>query len=130
MTTAREYLFSLGLTKAPTGRGRFSNEAKAALADAHGKGMRFSDVAAVTGGKTVTVSKANDDANLASAFIRYPDDTTFTGTDSTGKVHIKISGRNACSCGYSLVGHVCEDATALVSTKNGLERIKVTPDAN
>jgi hypothetical protein len=44
--TMRQYLFSVGLTKAPTGRGRFSREAIAALGDARAKGMTFADDAA------------------------------------------------------------------------------------
>lgn len=43
MTTQREYLASLGLAK--MGRGRFSVEAKAALARAVSEGMSFSDLA-------------------------------------------------------------------------------------
>lgn len=41
MQTKREYLVSLGLAKA--GRGRFSGEAKAALAKAESEGVVFSD---------------------------------------------------------------------------------------
>jgi hypothetical protein len=41
MQTKREYLVSLGLAKA--GRGRFSGEAKAALANAESEGVVFSD---------------------------------------------------------------------------------------
>jgi hypothetical protein len=41
--TQRQYLHSMGLTKAPTGRGRFSREGIAALNDARAKGMTFAD---------------------------------------------------------------------------------------
>lgn len=43
METARAYLFGLGLTKAPTGKGRFSREAHAALAAERAKGTVFTD---------------------------------------------------------------------------------------
>jgi hypothetical protein len=50
----RQYLHSLGLAKAPTGRGRFSTEGHAALAKARAGGMKFSDDDKP---KVVTVSK-------------------------------------------------------------------------
>lgn len=43
MESARAYLHSLGLTKAPIGKGRFSREAHDALAAARAKGITFSD---------------------------------------------------------------------------------------
>lgn len=43
MQTRREYLFSIGLTKAPTGRGKFSNDALGAIEKAKREGMEFSD---------------------------------------------------------------------------------------
>ena len=43
MQTARAYLHTLGLTKSPTGRGRFSAEAHAALDKARKSGKTFSD---------------------------------------------------------------------------------------
>lgn len=43
MQTARAYLHGLGLTPKPTGRGRFSREAHAALDTARAKGISFSD---------------------------------------------------------------------------------------
>lgn len=169
MQTARQYLFSLGLVKAPEGRGRFSNEAKAALAEAQAKGIKFIDTTTTAVQPTIDVNvKAvrkwanengysvgdrgrisgeirqayidatspedrpapedrNDGINeYADAFYRYPQGTNFSGTDSDGKTHT-VSGRNACTCGYSLIGHLCDNATALVSTGSGLERIAVTP---
>ena len=167
--TAREYLFSLGLTKSPTGRGRFSNEAKAALAKAESEGIKFVDVTPSVAQPVIDVNakdvrrwanengyslgdrgrisgtikqayldatspedrqapevKANGINEYAQAHWRHPIDTDFTGKDSNGKVHT-VSGRNACDCGYSLVGHVCDNPTALVCTKSGMERIKVIP---
>jgi hypothetical protein len=58
MQTAREFLFGKGLTKAPTGRGRFSREANAALDKARKAGTVFSDDASkVEKPKTVKVEK-------------------------------------------------------------------------
>lgn len=143
MMTEREYLYSLGLTKAPTGRGRFSREAHAALDKARAGGMTFKEKTPVVvksikpapAPKAIvkSVPKAEIEKpkvgevheGYGDAFLRYGRlDMTFTGVDSEGKTHV-VSGRNACSCGWSLVGHVCENPTALVG---GGERIKVTPN--
>ena len=56
MQTARQYLFSLGLTGSPEGRGRFSNEAKAALADAEKKGIKFIDTSPAKVQPTIDVN--------------------------------------------------------------------------
>lgn len=169
MATEREYLYSIGLTKAPTGRGRFSNDAKLALAKARKEGMTFDVVNpkpvavnadinpkavrkwANENGYTlgergrisgtikqayldsvdekdrpaaVTVKKSGDLNDFRPAYMRYSENTVFEGTDSAGDVH-KVNGKQTCDCGYSLMGHTCDNPTALVSTKNGLERIKV-----
>lgn len=59
MQTARAYLHTLGLTKSPTGRGRFSAEAHDALAKARKGGTVFSDDAPkAVKPKTVKVPKA------------------------------------------------------------------------
>lgn len=143
MKTEREYLYSIGLTKAPTGRGRFSREAHEALTKARAGGMEFKSTTPVvsTAPKVVKAAKPvkaivksvpKDEKpepgevqdGFGSAFLRYGRlDMTFEGVDSTGRTHV-VSGRNACSCGYSLVGHICDNATALVG---GGERIKVIP---
>lgn len=144
MQTQREYLFSLGLTKAPTGRGRFSREGIAAIQKAVDSGMEFKSTAPVPSGKPKVVKskskpivvKGEDDevtttgpvdstqSGLGEAFLRYGRyDMTFEGFDADGKRHV-VSGRNACSCGWSLVGHTCDNPTALI---NSTERIKVTP---
>lgn len=132
--TEREYLHSIGLTKAPTGRGRFSREAHAALSKARAEGMEFKSNAPVAGPKRIVksspkaeiVKSTPTESGFGEVFLRYGKmDMTFTGVDSKGRTHV-VSGRNACSCGYSLVGHTCDNPTALVG---GGERIKVTPHA-
>lgn len=129
MQTEREYLYSIGLTKAPTGRGRFSGAAHEALAKARAEGVQFKEkVAPQT--KTIVKSKAKavvsstSVENLGDAYLRYGKyDMSFEGFDDNGKRHV-VSGRNACSCGYSLVGHTCDNPTALVA---GGTRIGVRP---
>ena len=128
--TEREYLYSLGLTKAPTGRGRFSGEAHAALAKARSEGMQFKEKTSTAQTKTIVKSKpkatvsVTSTENLGDAYLRYGKyDMSFEGYDDNGKRHV-VSGRNACSCGYSLVGHTCDSPTALVS---GGIRIGVRP---
>lgn len=143
MQTQREYLFSLGLTKAPTGRGRFSREGIAAIQKAVDSGMEFKSTAPVTSGKPKVVKskskpivvKGEDEvtttgpvdstqSGFGEAFLRYGRyDMSFEGFDASGKRHV-VSGRNACTCGYSLVGHKCDNPTALIG---GGTRIEVTP---
>lgn len=132
MQTEREYLYSIGLTKAPTGRGRFSREAHAALARARAEGMSFKEkptaapkavVKSTPKKKTVPVDSTPVEA-IGDVFLRYGKmDMDFEGFDAAGKRHV-VSGRNACSCGYSLVGHTCDTPTALVA---GGEMIGVHP---
>lgn len=129
MQTEREYLYSLGLTKAPTGRGRFSTAAHAALSKAKADGMQFAGNAPAPT-KTIVKSKpkatvtVSNTENLGDAYLRYGKyDMSFEGYDDNGKRYV-VSGRNACMCGYSLVGHTCDSPTALIG---GGERIKVTP---
>lgn len=129
MMTPREYLYSLGLTKAPTGRGRFSREANAALDKARAEGMTFKEITPSAPKRTVTVSDKPKSSTpvvegLGEAYLRYGRmDMSFEGLDANGKRHV-VSGRCACSCGYSLVGHTCDNPTALIG---GGERIEVTP---
>ena len=131
MMTEREYLYSIGLTKAPTGRGRFSREAHTALAKARAEGMAFKEKPVIAPKRIVKSSPKSEivkstptESGFGEVFLRYGKmDMTFTGVDSNGRTHV-VSGRNACSCGYSLVGHTCDNPTALVG---GGERIKVTP---
>ena len=136
MQTERDYLVSLGLAK--PGRGRFSNEAKQALAKARSEGMTFkgAPVPRVEPSEAVSTVEAPSTRTgpmdavtnpYGQAFIRYSEGTTFTGTDSLGTKHT-VDHRQACDCGYSLLGHVCDSPTALVSTKAGIERIAVMPN--
>lgn len=117
MGTKREYAISLGL--AVPGRGRLSREAHAAIAKAESNGMTFDDAkptVKVTTSKPKTVKVGpvvEDEVPNPYSNLRYPDNTKFKGTDSEGKVHI-MGGRNACmNCGYSLVGHICNEPVTL-----------------
>ena len=130
MTTRREYAISLGLAK-PT-RGRMSREAHAAIEKAESEGMNFTDsapakpktVKADTGDSPKVKAPAETVSNYAPARYRYDEQTTFSGVDSKGKRHT-VNGRQACTCGYSLMGHVCDSPSALI----GSERIAVMPNA-
>lgn len=129
-----EYARSLGLAKA--GPGRPSRAALDAIEEARKGGMVFDDdvvsTPTVKTPKAVTVKRtpgpvvAHDrqDSVIGDVTLRYPLGTEFVGYDSTGKRHV-VSGRNACTCGYSLVGHTCDNPTALIGSP--LERISVTP---
>lgn len=128
----KEYAVSLGL--ATPGKGRMSREALAAIEDARKGGMTFDDDAPVTTKKprevSVKATKApvahdrDNDGPMADTSLRYPLDQKFKGVDSLGKTHI-VGGANACDCGYSLVGHICNNPTALIGFP--LERIAVVP---
>lgn len=131
----KEYAVSLGL--ATPGRGRMSVEALAAIEKARAEGMTFDDDAAAPKtpkSKTVTVKREKSpvvahersDSVMADTSYRYPKglEQMFVGYDSNGKKHV-VSGRNACTCGYSLVGHTCDSPSALIGSP--LERINVVP---
>lgn len=73
---------------------------------------------------STTPSATTSVEGLGEAYLRYGKmDMSFEGFDDEGKRHV-VSGRNACSCGYSLVGHVCDTPTAIVA---GGIRIGVRP---
>jgi len=128
--TEKDYAISLGLAK--EGRGRMSLDAKAAVAKAKASGMTFSTKGAPTATvRTVTLSKDGEKEvqdtevnQFADAFYRYEWDQEFSYSHN-GKT-FKVGGRGACmNCGYSLVGHTCNDPVVL--TYHGAQ--KVTPVA-
>lgn len=118
MITKREYLVGLGLAKA--GRGKFSNEAKNALAKAIAEGMEFSDSApAVTKAKeeptTPPIARAEDAVVVLDTERPYYG-MRWYGKNEKGK-RIEVSNRSACmNCGYSLLGHVCNSARVILPT--------------
>jgi hypothetical protein len=131
--TEKDYAISLGLAKA--GRGRMSLEAKKAVQEAKKGGMVFRTKGAPTATVMVakkpskdtekTVTEEVEVNQYADAFYRYDRDQMFSYTHN-GKTY-KINGKGACmNCGYSLVGHTCNDAVVL--TYHGAQ--KVTPVAN
>lgn len=129
----KEYAVTLGL--ATPGKGRMSREALAAIDKARAEGTVFDDddvqprapkaprVAPVRAQRATTHVRQSEGI-MADTNLRYPLDQKFKGVDSQGKTHI-VSGRNACTCGYSLVGHVCNTPSALIGSP--LERIAVVP---
>ena len=131
----KEYAVSLGLATA--GKGRMSREALAAIDKARAAGQTFDDddvaprtpktpkVREVSVRATKAPTHAREgDGIMADTSLRYPLDQKFKGVDSLGKTHI-VGGANACGCGYSLVGHICNTPTALIGYP--LERINVVP---
>lgn len=133
---AKEYAASLGLANA--GRGRMSREAHAAIAKAIEEGMTFDDYAVKGRERGPVVEKTpkavkqdtpKDEAEgtnvYAQAFMRYPMDQMFKGTDSEGKTH-KVGARNACmNCGYSLVGHTCNSPVVLIGSTESIAVIPI-----
>ena len=130
-----DYARSLGLAK--PGPGRPSRAALDAIQAKRDEGYVFDDdvvstptvktpkSASVTVTRTSGPVVAHDrDEHVMGITLRYPMDQLFEGTDSNGKKHT-VNGRQACTCGYSLVGHICHDPSALIGFP--LERIKVTP---
>jgi hypothetical protein len=127
--TEKDYAISLGLAKA--GRGRMSLDAKKAVQEAKKSGMTFRIKGAPTA--TITVSKAPQKGSeqpvteevevnpYADAFYRYDRDQMFS-YEHAGKTY-KISGKGACmNCGYSLIGHTCNDPVVL--TYHGAQKVQ------
>ena len=128
--TEKDYAVTLGLATA--GRGRMSLEAKAAVAKAKAAGMVFKGKGAPTATVSVSKTTKKDDGTVtketeekevnqyADAFYRYPRDQMFS-YEHEGK-KFKINGKGACmNCGYSLIGHTCNDAVVL--TYHGAQKV-------
>lgn len=116
---AREYLVSKGLAK--PGRGKFSNDAKAALQAAMSSGMSFDDYKPT--GRVVTAPKPkvevertprqkNEDSTyLSPADFRFPEAEYHAVYFEDGKRKV-VGMREVCSeCGYSLTNHGCNAPT-------------------
>lgn len=130
----KEFAVSLGL--AIPGKGRMSREANEAVAKAESEGMVFDDSKSAPAPtvvrdtpKPVTVKRETSPVatherteSVMGITLRYDMNQMFTGVDSNGKTHT-VNGRQACSCGYSLVGHICNTPNALIGFP--LERIAV-----
>lgn len=136
---AKEWAVSQGLAKA--GKGRMSREAHDAVQKAIAGGMVFDDYiigdfkargkakaapivkhAPIVKVKTPKRAAEMDEApELRDAFMRYRMDQQFC-YDLDGKTH-QITGRSVCmNCGYSLVGHTCNDP--LVLTPHGQQKVR------
>lgn len=74
-----------------------------------------------------TVTKVERDPGLSNEkviseiFIRY-DDTLYEAMESDGTRH---NLRQACICGYSLVGHVCDSPQILTKSKQGHQPVEI-----
>lgn len=133
VVTKREWLASLNPPLAKTGRGKFSNEAKAAIAKAIAEGMTFSDNApAPKVVKDDNAPEAEDKPRGVSpenAEVVFENERPYYGMrwygNENGK-RVEVSNRSACmNCGYSLLGHVCQNA--LVINPKSLNSLEVSP---
>lgn len=118
MQTRREYAASLGLAKAGA-RGKFSNEAKAAIAKAEAEGMRFADSSTApkaTGNPTGTSdapevlgkTDPRDSAYILPSDYRFPEDE-YRARGPKGETY---GMRECCNaCGVSLLNHACNEPT-------------------
>lgn len=120
MQTRREYLVGLGLAK--DGRGKLSNAAHAAIAEAVGNGVQFSDLQ----DRPVVVKRAEKPEspqertdNFADGFKRYPDDQKFEGISPETSKRVVVNVRQGCKHSrYSIQGcdHTGETHTVLVGS--------------
>lgn len=113
MTTQRDYLVSKGLAK--PGRGRFSGEAKAAIAAAIAEGMVFSDAKPAPAKPKATKPKVDSPKDTPETVSG---DGTFFESDyphygkrwytEVKNKRVEVSNRAACAnCRYSLIAHIC-----------------------
>lgn len=123
MQTKREFLVGLGLAK--PGRGKFSNEAKKALAEAEAKGVKFSDIVTKipvatgtpteksAGGQTPQKIDASLTPYLTPDEYRFPEAEYRAVSFKDGK-RVLHSLRECCNtCMVSLVNHMCDAPTIL-----------------
>lgn len=111
MQTKREWLAGQGLAK--MGRGKFSNDAKAALAKAEAGGMKFSDstgpVSSTPKAGKVVKDKpqpSGDTLYVSPTDFRYSEDE-WVAVDAKGG---KYSMRECCNtCKVSLTNHGCDN---------------------
>lgn len=132
MQTKREYLVGLGLAK--PGRGKFSNAAKAALAEAEAKGVKFSDIVTKipvqtetpteksAGGQTPQKIDAGLTPYLTPDEYRFPE-AEYRGITFRDGKRKEVSLRECCNtCRVSLVNHMCDSPTILNSITVKIER--------
>jgi hypothetical protein len=123
MQTMREWLVAQNLAK--PGRGRFSAEAKAALAKAIGEGMQFSDSTKVSvktenGKETVKTEKTP----AAEVTGPTPDKRYINDNWTTIDGKVKVSERAVCTtCKHSLAWHFCGNPWAMTS-RGEIEPVK------
>lgn len=128
LETRRDYLVRLGLAK--PGRGKFSNDGKAALAKAESEGMKFLDNAPAgaapkptgnTGPESKPTEKSTENPPKAyspkeSLYLtpdeyRYPE-SEYRAVAEVGGKKVTYSMRECCNtCRVSLVNHGCESPT-------------------
>lgn len=118
LQTRREYLVGLGLAK--PGRGKFSNDGKAALAKADAEGYEFLDGPSPTGSPGPVIKSTHPDEQPAPVVAKagdsvyiMPSDFRFPEVEYTAYIVVegkkqKVSLRECCNtCRVSLVNHAC-----------------------
>jgi hypothetical protein len=134
MMSPKAYLFSIGAIK-EIGRGRLSKEniEKCKAGAAKGvqiEGYTVSKATADEGQSSETVVTKTTPINTASViaepFYRYGENgvETHEAVTADGRV---FNLRQACHCGYSLSGHICEDPAILTDKMVGHERVTIRP---
>lgn len=114
--TRREYAISKGL--ATPGRGRMSNEARAAIEQAEAEGMIFSDAKPVTMKDKIAARPASaprtpvvqTSVQKSDELVSKPFTGKFEAVMPSGK-RKSVSERTACTCGASLVYCLCSTPT-------------------
>lgn len=121
LETRRAYLVRMGLAK--EGRGKFSNDAKAALAKADADGIEFLDGPSPTGNGSGPILSSIDTPApvvrkpVTETLYLTPDEYRFPEAEyraiaKVGGKTVEYSMRECCNaCGVSLVNHACNEPT-------------------
>lgn len=128
MQSKRDYLVGLGLAK--PGRGKFSNEAKRALAKAESSGIKFldtmpsKDTGPMLAKKSVSKSGTGQSDPTFTPYLT-PDEYRFPEAEyrAVGDNGRRYSMRECCNtCMVSLVNHACNSPTIHDNVNITIER--------
>lgn len=128
----KEYLLSIGAIK-EVGRGRLSKENIELCKQGAAKGISIQGYSISTSkpdadGVTETLVKKEEVSSgvkeVIEPFYRYGEAgvNTHEAVTSDGRVY---NLRQACICGYSLSGHICDDPQILTEKMVGHERVTI-----
>lgn len=121
----KEYLVSIGeLTEVKRGRLSLAHIEMCKKAAAEGISIEGYEVSRPTAAQpNVEVKKVavTNEKVVSEVFIRYELDE-FVAVEADGTRH---DLKQACKCGYSLVGHICENPQILVKGKSGHQPVTI-----